>query len=340
MAAKQAYCTMTDATEQTRVPENNVRQPPEPTFRSYNQMQGATYSQNRPTYHPNLYRIVIDHHVSTGGQLGTILDVGCGPGNAVRDLAPHFKHAIGLDPSEGMIRAARSLGGVSSASEDIRFELSTAEELGTSPTIPDSSVDLIIAATAAHWFDMSLFWPRAAQILKPGGTVALWAARGGYIHHSTPNHAAIQAYISETQDQYLKQYAKQGTHVVFSLYADLLLPWSLREPEEKFDKETFFHKIWSKDVACSDGDEFFASQQNPQFMSVDLDSLEKMLGTKGTVTRWRESHPDKVGTDGDMVKVMRGNIERLLDDAGAQKDQRVLNMGIEGILMMVKKHSE
>ncbi|KAJ5988201.1 hypothetical protein N7481_003411 [Penicillium waksmanii] len=313
----------------------------EPTFRSYNQTQGAIYSQNRPTYHPNLYKTIIDYHVSTGGKLTTILDVGCGPGNAVRDLSSHFTQAIGLDPSEGMIKAARSLGGTSSDGSPIQFVISTAEELsaGTSLHLPDSSVDLIVAATAAHWFDMSLFWPRAAQLLKPGGSVALWAARGGYIHPSTPNHAAIQAYITQIQDQFLRPHAKQGTEIAFNLYADLLLPWSLKESQYEFEEGAFLHKVWNKETACSDGDEFFASQQEPQFMSFDLDKLEKMLGTKGTVTRWRETNADKTGTEEDIVKVMRGHIEGLLYEVGVLKGQEELNMGVEGVLMIVKKNS-
>jgi SAM-dependent methyltransferase len=124
----------------------------EKTFTSFTKDQGAKYAQNRPGYHPNLYKTIIDHHTSTGGQLNTIIDVGCGPGMATRALAPQFVHAIGLDPYEGMINTARLLGGTSSTSELIRYEVSSAEDLGSqlSPPIEESSVDLITAATAAH----------------------------------------------------------------------------------------------------------------------------------------------------------------------------------------------
>jgi hypothetical protein len=93
---------------------------------------------------------------------------------AVRDLALHFVHAIGIDPSAGMITTARSLGGVSSSNDPIRFEISSAEDLGPelNPPVQSNTVDLIVAATAAHWFDMPKFWHRAAQVLKPGGTLA------------------------------------------------------------------------------------------------------------------------------------------------------------------------
>ncbi|QSS63565.1 hypothetical protein I7I51_00623 [Histoplasma capsulatum] len=172
----------------------------ESTFRAYTHGQGLSYAQNRLGYEPEFLQFIIDHHTSTGGQLDTIVDVGCGPGTAVRALAPYFAHAIGLDQSEGMISTARSLGGstsspsspssssssssLSSSSssssssavpEPINFQVSTAEDLGSQlspPLIADNSVDLLTAAAAAHWFDMSRFWPRAAQVLNPGGSSA------------------------------------------------------------------------------------------------------------------------------------------------------------------------
>ena len=45
----------------------------------------------------------------------------------------------------------------------------SAEEL----PFPDGSVDLLTAASAAHWFDQSRFLAEACQVLKPGGCVAL-----------------------------------------------------------------------------------------------------------------------------------------------------------------------
>lgn len=186
---------------------------------------------------------------------------------------------------------------------------------------------------------MALFWPRAAQLLKPGGTVALWAERGGYIHDSTPNHSAIQDYITSTQEKIFRSYAKEGTKVAFGLYADLVLPWQVESDSagSLFEEETFFKKIWSKDVVCEDGDEFFAGQASPQFLSVDIDTLEKMMGTRGTVTRWREDNAEKVGTDEDIVKMMRAEIERLLYEDGVKEGEEVLNMGVEGVLIMVKR---
>lgn len=45
----------------------------------------------------------------------------------------------------------------------------TAEEL----PVPDGSVDLLTASSAAHWFDQSRFLAEANRVLKVGGCVAL-----------------------------------------------------------------------------------------------------------------------------------------------------------------------
>ncbi|KAF2475303.1 S-adenosyl-L-methionine-dependent methyltransferase [Lindgomyces ingoldianus] len=305
----------------------------ETTFRSFSHAQGTNYAQNRRDYHSKLYQIIIDYHTSNGGELNTILDVGCGPGTAVRTLAPRFSHAIGIDPSEGMITTARSLGGVSYNSEAIRFDISTAEDLGSnlSSPIPDGSVDLITAATAAHWFNMSGFWPRAAQVLKPGGSVAIWTSASLRVHPSTPNYAAVQSAIDKHEDV-LKDYMVLGNRLSRDLYVDLHLPWALPTPVSEFDEGTFLRKEWGTGRDPELGDQFFAHQA-----PVDLDTLELVLGTTSPVTRWREAHPDAVGTERDAVRMIRREIERALHDAGVEEGKEMVKGGVKGVLLMVKR---
>lgn len=123
--------------------------PPEKTFRSYTSDQGKNYAKHRWNYSQDLYQSIIAHHTSTGGKLGTVLDAGCGPGTATFSLAQSFDNAIGLDPSDGMISTARSLLEAEQPKSNIKFEVSTVEDIDPS-MIPDSSVDLITAATCAH----------------------------------------------------------------------------------------------------------------------------------------------------------------------------------------------
>jgi SAM-dependent methyltransferase len=300
----------------------------EKTFSSYNREQANTYAKLRRDYHHSLYQTVLDHHTSTGGQLETFIDVGCGPGLATRGFAPHFAHGIGLDLSEGMISMARSLGLVASTSEQVRFELSTAEELGEklSPPIEDSSVDLIIAANAAHWFDMTRFWPSAARVLKPGGTVALWTSGDIRAHPSMPNATAIQAAIHQNQDHHLLPYYEPGNLLTRNRYAGLPLPWTLAQPVTEFDASAFFRKDWGI------GEEFFVGEPE-----VDLDTFELMNATASPVTRWRQAHPDLVGTERDVLKMLRREIELLLHEAGVERGKETVRGSVLGTLLVFKK---
>ena len=304
----------------------------ETTFRSYDSKQGAHYAQHRRNYSPKFYQTVLDYHKSGGGQFDIVLDVGCGPGMAVRSLAPHFAHAIGLDPSGGMISAARSLGETLPEGQKIRFDVSTAEDLGTdlSPPVADNSVDLITAATAAHWFDMSGFWPRAAQVLKPGGTVALWCGSHIHVDESMPSFKQIQAIIDGIDDL-LVDYFVPGNRITRSLYRTLLLPWNLETPVSEFEEGTFVRKEWNTGPG-SESDSFYEHSA-----PISLDMMEKVLATSSPVTRWREAHPEAVGTEEDVVRIVRRKIEKILHDAGVEPGKELLKGDVEGVVLLFKK---
>lgn len=121
----------------------------EKTFRSYTKDQGQNYAQHRMKYSQALYDSIISHHTSTGGKLENAIDLGCGPGTATFAIARSFDNTIGLDPSEGMISTARSFLGQEHNGSNVRFEVSTAEDIDP-VLVPIGSVDLITAATCAH----------------------------------------------------------------------------------------------------------------------------------------------------------------------------------------------
>ncbi|KAL2857301.1 S-adenosyl-L-methionine-dependent methyltransferase [Aspergillus pseudoustus] len=307
----------------------------EKTFRSYTAEQGKTYVQNRLDYHPNLYNTVLTHHTSTGGKLDLLLDIGCGPGLAIANLAPHFSQAIGLDPSEGMIATARSRIPdlpTTAAGKPIRFEVSTAEELGRSltPAVADGSVDLIVVATAAHWFDMPAFWAAAARVLKPSGTVAIWASGHMEVHPDMPNAAAIQEVMDKIEVEYVQQHFIQGNWLTRERYQNLGLPWTVEPKVRGFDEASFVRKDWDA------RDEDFYAVGQPE---ADLDAFERMIGTGSPITRWRQANPELVGTEKDVVRIFRREIERLLREAGVKEGEERVRGATTGFLLMVKREA-
>lgn len=305
----------------------------EATFRAYTQKQGELYAADRPGYAPALLKFIVDRHMSTGGQLGTIVDVGCGTGQATHDLAHYFSNAIGLDPSEGMVGGARA---AASSASTVRFEVSAAEDLGAKlePPIAESSVDLITAATAAHWFDLTRFWSKASHVLRPGGTVALWARTGMSVDPAqTPNGAAIKAALEVFHSE-LRPYERPGGVLTRDLYADLPLPWTLEDAVDTFDRRSFLRQVWNENRECNQGaqDADFGTKR-----IMTTEEFEKLLSTHSSVTRWREDHPDLASTENDLVGKLRRRIEALLHDVGVKPGEEIVRGGVAIVLLMVKK---
>lgn len=117
------------------------------TFRAYTADQARAYGSARTSYPRAIYDTVLDYHFSTGGEKNVFLDIGCGPGNATRDLALHFDRALGTDPGEQMINTANELGGKSLSGENITFAVASAED-SLNGIVQPGLVSLITAAMA------------------------------------------------------------------------------------------------------------------------------------------------------------------------------------------------
>ncbi|KAI0067036.1 hypothetical protein BV25DRAFT_1271400 [Artomyces pyxidatus] len=134
----------------------------------------ARYAAARPTYPRQLYDFVFQYHGRTpGARWDTALDLGCGTGQATIELTP-FKHVIGVDPSAKMVASARAAVAQRQgafASTQFEFRQAPAEAVAS---VADGTVDLVVAAQAAHWFDWAKVWPEVARLLRKDGSAAFW----------------------------------------------------------------------------------------------------------------------------------------------------------------------
>ncbi|XP_069839289.1 putative methyltransferase DDB_G0268948 [Dendropsophus ebraccatus] len=102
-----------------------------------------------------------------GRPLEIAVDVGCGSGRYTVPLAPHFKKVLGVDISESQINVAKQ----HTLANNVSYMVAAAEKL----PIKDSSVDLVNAALAAHWFTVNKFAREAVRVLKTRGCLAAHA---------------------------------------------------------------------------------------------------------------------------------------------------------------------
>ncbi|GBE84563.1 hypothetical protein SCP_0605420 [Sparassis crispa] len=142
------------------------------TFRKAT-FDAAIYASARPTYPRQLYDFVFQYHErGATARWDLALDLGCGTGQATHELTP-FKRVIGVDPSARMIERANQDIKESGLFDQgrLQFIQSPAESLSF---VGDGSVDLMVSAQAAHWFDWKMLWTESARVLRKDGTLAAW----------------------------------------------------------------------------------------------------------------------------------------------------------------------
>ncbi|KAF5002397.1 hypothetical protein FGRMN_409 [Fusarium graminum] len=307
--------------------------PRDVTFRNFSNQQASDYATGRLGYSKTLIDGIVDFHSSTGGQNETVLDVGCGPGIATRILAPYFDAAYGADPGQSMIDKAKELGGQTRINGPIMYEVSSAETIDQMEHVSTSSVDMITAATAAHWFDMPRFWVAAAKLLKSGGTVAIWTSFRQ--PESDKQRTKMQSIFDEFRDS-LSPYATAGTHVVQNGYADLVLPWENPDTASLYDRQAFIRRELSAKAGLL-SDPPTDDTMKDESLEAQLQKLEKLVLTLGSVHRWQKANPESIGTENDCVKILLQKVRKTAEETGESLDMSILADQMAIALILVKR---
>ena len=116
------------------------------------------YARNRPSYPRELIR-----WLKSRADLDAVADVGAGTGIFTACLVPECGSLIAVEPNDDM-RAA-----LQARLPQVRCLAGSAEETG----LPDSSLSLVTAAQAFHWFDEARFRRECCRILRRGGKLAV-----------------------------------------------------------------------------------------------------------------------------------------------------------------------
>ena len=163
----------------------------------------ARYAAYRPHYPPELVTALADraaHH-------GVAWDVGCGSGQLSVALTTRFERVIATDPAQAQLDHAER-------HPRVEYQCSPAED----SRLPAASVDLAVAAQAAHWFDWPRFVAEAGRVVRPGGLVALVTYRNAEL----PGDAGAELVGFY---QKVEPYWPNGRVHVNNRYRDLELPW-------------------------------------------------------------------------------------------------------------------
>ncbi len=129
----------------------------------------ANYVKYRPDYPREIIGFLAENCGLTNRSI--VADVGCGPGTSSRMFLENGNRVFGVEPNSAMRAAAeKGFAGFPNFTAVNGFSEET--------TLPDASVDLVVAAQAFHWFDAEKTRPEFKRILRPGGCVVLiWNER-------------------------------------------------------------------------------------------------------------------------------------------------------------------
>ena len=313
-----------------------------------------SYASNRPDYPQSLYELILAYH---RGSRENLLDLGCGHGTAIRTLAPHFKHAIGADPSVGMLKEAERIAKGSDL-HNIEFLQAAAESIST---LAKASVDLVISGQAAHWFSYPPqkpnVWEELTRVVKPGGTVAFW----GYADLIFPQ----SAFASETLHRWTygegeKLQGKEGMGPywnfpgrarVETLYGNLVVPDTEWETlrwirHDNRSRLPFYGNIQS---VCGKMDNPHEANTHPEEQAaiklqkeMSIRDFKEHARTWSAYHNWRQAHGDKIkrteGGEGDVLDWMIDEVAEHEDEFRAE-DNRILVEWPTGLLLVRRKSS-
>ena len=129
----------------------------------------ANYVKYRPHYPAE----IIGYLTETCGLApnSVVCDIGCGTGISSKLFLENGNRVIGVEPNAAMREAAAEY-----LADLPKFELIDGTSSETS--LPENSIDMIVAAQAFHWFEPEKTRTEFHRILKPGGHIVLmWNER-------------------------------------------------------------------------------------------------------------------------------------------------------------------
>ncbi|KAI4118022.1 MAG: hypothetical protein LQ345_001858 [Seirophora villosa] len=285
----------------------------------------ASYAAFRPSYPTALYETILGYH---HGSKSLCVDLGTGHGLVARSFAPSFAEVIGTDPSPGMIQQARAL----TSTDDfvnVSFQEAAAESL---PSLHDASVDMVVAAQAAHWFDCSKLFPELKRVLRKGGTLAFWAYKDHvFVDFPRATEVLNRYAYGESEDLLGPYWSQPGRSRVQNKLRDIDPP-----PDEWEDVQRIEYEPDTKGARSGTGTMFLSKR-------ITLGDCMRYIRTWSSFHAWQEAHPAaqsrQQGGNGDVVDDMFNAMrsEETSWQVGAWEDKEVEIEWGTGLLLARKR---
>jgi SAM-dependent methyltransferase len=182
------------------------------------------YDRVRPLYPAELFA---DLATLTGtGPATTVLEIGCGTGQATRGLLARGWQVHAVEPGEAMAAHARkNFAGRPFTVDVTRFE----------DWVPHGApFALLFSATAYHWVDPAVRWTKAAAVLGEGGALGLATNRtvaGGQFDDVYRASADLHARYGPEIDFGIPETARSILDEIHAARHDIGAVWTHADPK-------------------------------------------------------------------------------------------------------------
>lgn len=179
------------------------------SFDDHFSKHAGAYARYRPRYPGELFVYLAS--IAPSRQLAW--DCGTGNGQAARELVKHFQRVIATDTSSDQVAQA-------APHERIDYRVERAEEA----SLETSSVDLVTAAIAVHWFDLEPFYQTVRRVAVADGILAVWT------YHLPVIESAIDQVLTHYYTHVVAGYWPERFHHVAERYQTLPFPFAELNP--------------------------------------------------------------------------------------------------------------
>lgn len=147
------------------------------------------YDRVRPSYPDEVFAdLMTISHLDEGS---SVLEVGCGTGQATRSLAALGCPVTAVEPGTDMAALARQR---LATLDRVTVETSRFEEWDDR----GRRFDVLVAASSWHWVDPTIGWQRAHDVLRPGG----WMALLGNVVVRRPGEPEVYAETADLHERF------------------------------------------------------------------------------------------------------------------------------------------
>ncbi|KAL8895581.1 MAG: hypothetical protein Q9207_008110 [Kuettlingeria erythrocarpa] len=177
---------------------------------------------------------------------------------------------------------------------NVSFQKTSAESL---PSLQDSSVDMIVAAQAAHWFDCSRLFPEMERVVRREGTLAFWGYKDHVFVDSPRATDVLNHYAYGESRELLGPYWSQpGRSRVQNKLRDIVPPSTDWEDVQRIEYEPD-----TKGPRSGQGTMFLSK-------TIKLGDCMDYIRTWSSFHAWQEAHPAaksrQQGGTGDVIDKM------------------------------------